>query len=42
MVFTNIPNLSPFLVIKFVLVKIDPNFVFRKHVLAGAISIILS
>ena len=44
-VFTNIPNLSPILVIKFmtfVLVKIGPNLVFTKHVLARTIFLILS
>ena len=44
-VFTNIPNLSLILVIKFmtfVLVKIDPNLVFTKHVLARTIFLILS
>ena len=42
--FTNIPNLSPILVIKFmtfVLVKIGPNLVFTKHVLARTIFQIL-
>ena len=44
-VFTNIPNLSPILVIKFmtfVLVKIGPNLVFTKHVLARTVIPILS
>ena len=44
-VFTNIPYLSPILVIKFmtfVLVKIGPNLVFTKHVLARTIFLILS
>ena len=41
-VFTNIPNLSLVLVIKFVLVKIGPNSVFTKHVLARTIFLILS
>ena len=43
-VFTNIPNLSLILVIKFmtfVLVKIGPNLVFTKHVLARTIFLIL-
>ena len=43
-IFTNIPNLSPILIIKFmtfVLVKIGPNLVFTKHVLARTIFIIL-
>ena len=40
-VFTNIPKLSTIFVIKFmtfVLVKIGPNLVFTKHVLARTIS----
>ena len=44
-VFTNIPNLSLILVIKFmtfVLVKIGPNLAFTKHVLARTIFLILS
>ena len=44
-VFTNIPNLSPILIIKvmtFVLVKIGFNLVFTKHVLARTIFRILS
>ena len=43
-VFTNIPNLSLILVIKFmtfVLVKIGPNLVFTKLVLAGTIFLAL-
>ena len=44
-VFTNIPNLSLILVIKFmtfILVKIGPNLVFTKHVLARTVFLILS
>ena len=44
-VFTNIPNLSPILVQKlmtFDLVKIGPNLVFTKRVLARTIFLILS
>ena len=44
-VFSNIPNLSPLLVItfmSFVLDKIGPNLVFTKHVPAGKVSVILS
>ena len=44
-VFTNMPNLSPILVIKFmtfVLVKTGPNVVITKHVLARTIFLILS
>ena len=45
LVFTKIPNLYLISVIKFmtfVSVKIGPNLVFTKHVLAGTIFIILS